>query len=142
MKTLSTSTNKTLRTIIASLTLSAAFFFGQTSFAQEVKFVDNAPVHTQTTDNFKVAIYPVTNAPSINVHMENPAREKITIMIKNNKDEVVYKKVVGREAIYYGKFDVSAVGSGTYTMVIQSPKLIYSNPFSIEASKQPIAKAF
>ena len=141
MKTLTTSMS-TLRKLIAGLTLSVAFFMAGTATAQEVKFVDNTAVHTQITDQFKIALYPFENAPSINVHIENPDREKVKVLIKNSQDEVVYQKTVGNSAVIYSKFDVSHMEKGTYTMVIESASQSYANAFSIGNHQQRIAKAF
>jgi PBP1b-binding outer membrane lipoprotein LpoB len=134
--------NNTLRNILAGLTLSAAIFFGGTASAQSVKFVDNAPIHTQTTDGFKVAVYPVVNSMFMKVHVENPSREKVTVLVKNSKGEIVYRKAVGNNPIFTGKFDVSQVEDGTYTMVIQSAKQSYANPFYVDTNQDRIAKAF
>ncbi len=131
MKTIPTSMN-TLRKLIAGLSLSAVFFLtGTAANAQEVKFVDNAAIHTQVTDEFKIALYPVENAPSINVHVENPSREKVKVLIKNSQGEIVYQKTVGNGPIIYSKFDVSHMDKGVYTMVIESASQSYGNVFSI-----------
>lgn len=143
MKTLITSTNKnSFRNIIAGLTLSAAFFFGGAASAQTtVQFVDKAPIHTQTTNAFKVAVFPVANSLLMKVHFENPNKEKVTLLIKNSKDEVVYRKAVGNDPIFNGKFDLSKIANGTYIMVIQSSNQTYSNSFAIETHQERIAKA-
>ena len=142
MKTLTTSANKnTSRNLIAGLILGAALFFGNGASAQTVKFVDNAPIHTQTTDSFKVAVYPVANSFVMRVHVENPTREKVTVLVKNSKEEVIYTKKVGNNPVFNGKFDVSQMEEGTYTIVVQSAKQTYANPFTVEAQQDRIARA-
>ncbi len=131
----------TLRKLFAGFFLSAAFFMAGTAAAQEVKFVDNAPIHTQITDDLKIALYPVENAQTINVHVENPERERVKVIIKNSHNEIVYQKTVGNGSIIYSKFDLSQLDKGTYTMVIESASQRYANTFAIE-NQQRIAKAF
>lgn len=142
MKTTTTSAHtKTIRNMIAGLTLAATFFCTATASAQGVKFVDEAPIHSQTTDKFKVAVFPVANSLLLKVIFENPHKEMVTVLIKDSKDEVVYKKKVGRNTVFLGKFDVSHIADGTYMMVIQSAKQSYSNPFSIATQQERMARA-
>jgi hypothetical protein len=141
MKTSTASARHTLRNLLAGLTLSAAIFFGGAACAQSVQFTDNAPLHTQTTDGFKVAVFPVANSLLMKVVFENPNKERVTVLIRNSKGEVVYKKLVGRNPVFHGKFDVSKIENGTYTMVIQSTTQSYSNPFSVATYQERIARA-
>lgn len=142
MKTTISSANKnTFRNIITGLTLSAALFFGQVASAQTVSVEENAPIQTQMTDGFKVAIHPVINSLFMKVHFVNPNKELVTVLIKNSKDEVVYRKNVGRNTVFHGKFDVSNIADGTYTMVVQSTKHSHSNAFAVETLQERIALA-
>ncbi|QHT71087.1 hypothetical protein GXP67_32760 [Rhodocytophaga rosea] len=139
MKTLFIST-PVMRNLVAAFALAFTLFAGNAS-AQSVQFADNAAIHTQTSDQFKVAVFPVQNSLTMKVLFENPAQEKVTVMIKNSDHEVVYKKEVGKVAIFNGKFDVSKMTDGTYTMVIESKHQSYSNAFSVETYQERIARA-
>lgn len=142
MKTQFTSTRtNTFRNLIAGLSLVAALFISEAASAQTVQFADQASVHTQVTDNFKVALFPVANSSLIKVLFENPNQEKVTVLIKDNQDKVVYRKEVGNGAIFRGKFDVSHIAEGNYTMVIESKSQSYSNPFLIGTQQDRIARA-
>jgi hypothetical protein len=140
MKTTFTSTS-VKRNLLAVLSLALFLFLAGSVSAQSVQFTDQAAIHTQTTDQFKVAVFPVQNSLLMKVLFENPAQEKITVLIKNSQNEVVYKKAVGNAAIFNGKFDVSKMSDGTYTMVIESKHQSYSNPFSVETYQERIARA-
>ena len=140
MKTLPTSMT-TLRNLLAGFFVSGAFFMTGTAAAQDVKFVDNAPIHTQITEDLKIALYPVENEQMINVHVENPEHKKVRILITNSQNELVYQKTVGNGSIIYSKFNLSQLEKGVYTMVIESATQRYANSFAIE-NRQHMAKAF
>lgn len=137
MKTTFTSA---LRTLAAAFALSFTLFAGSAS-AQSVQFTDQAAIHTQTSDQFKVAVFPVEKSLLMKVLFENPAQEQVTILIKDSKNDIVYRKAVGNGAIFNGKFDLSHMSDGTYTMVIESKRQSYSNPFSVETHQERIARA-
>ncbi len=142
MKTQFTSTrNNTFRNLIAGLSLAAALFISEAASAQTVQFTDQEALHTQVTDNFKVTVFPVNNSLLMKVLFENPDRQMISVSIKDSKGNTVYKKQIGRTALYNGKFDVSQIGDGNYTMVIESRKQSYSNSFLIETQQERIARA-
>jgi hypothetical protein len=140
MKTLFTSTN-TLRKFIACFSLVTALLITSAASAQTVQFTDQAPLHRQLTDGLKVAVFPVAHSLLMKVNFENPDKEKITILIKNKQGEVVYHKHVGRTALYNGKFDVSQIGDGNYTLIIESKKQSYANTFIIETHQERLARA-
>jgi hypothetical protein len=148
MKTLSTSAQKnTVSKLIAGLTLSIALLVGgtasaQTSTDQTLSFADNAPLHTQTTDKLKVVVFPVANSQIMKVALENPNKAKVTVLIRDSKDQLVYSKKVGTKAVFLGTFDVSHLEDGNYTIVIESANQSYSNPFSLQTQQERIAKAF
>ncbi len=142
MKTLSTTTRtNTLRNFIASLSLVAALVLSGTTSAQTVQFTDQEPLHSQLTEELKIAVFPIQNSLLMKVIFENPTKENITMLIKNKQGEVVYKKQIGRAPLYNGTFDVSQIGDGDYSLVIESKKQSYANPFFIETHQERIARA-
>ncbi|QHT65961.1 hypothetical protein GXP67_04390 [Rhodocytophaga rosea] len=143
MKTLSTTytASNRMRTIIAGLSLAIAVFGAGSASAQNVKLTDNSMLHIHTNDAFKVAVFPVENSSLMKVLFENPTQSKVTMLIKNSKNEVVYTKAIGNGSKFNGKFDVSQMGDGIYTMVIQSSSESYTNTFAVETREERIAKA-
>ena len=140
MKTTFNSTSS-FRNLAAAFSLAFVLFLVGNVSAQSVQFADNAAIHTQTTDGFKVAVFPVENSLLMKVLFENPAKEKVTILIKNSSNDIVYKKEIGKAAIFNGKFDVSKMSDGTYTMVIESKNQSYSNAFAVQTYQERIARA-
>jgi hypothetical protein len=148
MKTLSISAQKnTISKLIAGLTLSIVLLVAgtasaQTNTDQTLSFADKAPLHTQTSDKFKVAVFPVAYSQIMKVVLENSYKNKVTVLIKDSKDQIVYSKKVGTKAVYLGTFDVSHLEDGNYTFVIESANQSYSNPFSLQTQQERIAKAY
>ncbi|MDO1451977.1 hypothetical protein Q0590_37255 [Rhodocytophaga aerolata] len=148
MKTLSTIAQKNnLTKLIAGLTLSIGLLVtgtasAQTTPQQKVSFADNQAFHTQTSDDFKVAVFPMANSLTMKVVLENPNKEKVTVLIKNAENEVVYRKMVGKDPIIHGKFDVSGLVNGSYTMIIESVHQSHSSPFSVKTHQERLAKAY
>jgi hypothetical protein len=148
MKTLSTIAQKNnIRNLLAGLTLSIGLLVAGTASAQTtpqqtVSFADNQAFHSQTSDDFKVAVFPMANSLTMKVVLENPNKDKVTVLIKNSEDEVVYRKIVGNNPVIHGKFDVSGLDNGTYTMVIESAHQSYASPFSVQTHQERIAKAY
>ena len=137
---------KTIRTLLAGFSfmiilLVSGSAFAQTTQPKTLSFEDNKAYHSQTTDALKVAVFPMANSLSMKVVFENPAKENITVLIKNSEDQVVYQKTVGRTKKYIGTFDLTQIGNGTYTMEIKSANQRYSNPFSVETQTDRIARA-
>jgi hypothetical protein len=143
MTTLSTNhtSSNRMRTIIAGFSLAIAFFVAGNASAQSVKLTDNSMLHIHTNDAFKVAVFPVENSSLMKVLFENPKQSNVTMVIKNSNNEVVYKKAIGNGSKFNGKFDVSQIGDGIYTMVIKSSTESYTNTFAVETREERIAKA-
>jgi hypothetical protein len=140
MKTLFTSTS-VMRNLVATLFVAVVILFAGNASAQSIQFTDQAALHTQTTDQFKVAVFPVESSLVMKVLFENPAKETVTVLIKNSQDEIVYTKTVRGTAKFNGKFDISRIGEGNYSLVIESASQSYSNPFFIGTSQERIARA-
>jgi hypothetical protein len=148
MKNLSTSAQRnSFCKLIAGLTLSIGLFVAgtasaQTSSEQTLSFADHAPLHTQTSDKFKVVVFPVAYSQSMKVVLENPSKDKVSVLIKDSNDKIVYRKMVGTKAVFIGTFDVSNLTDGDYTMVIESDSQSYSNSFSLQLQQERIAKVY
>jgi hypothetical protein len=142
MKTMISSANKNrFRNAIACFAVAATLFTAQAASAQTVSVTEDVPAAQQTGNTFKAAIYPVYNSLFMKVHVENPARETVTITIQNSNNSIVYKKIVGKDAIFHGKFDVSHMANGEYTMTVQSVHHKYSNNFTIQTHQERTATA-
>ncbi len=142
MKTLFSSiNNKGFRTAIACFSLSAALLFGHTASAQSISAVDKITSASQEIDRFQAAISPIENTLLMKVQILNPDRKNVTVSIFDNNNQLVYKKKMGRIPQFYGKFDISNIADGEYTMTVQTSKKIVTNSFNIQTKQERIASA-
>ena len=75
----------------------------------------------------------------LKVNFENPAREKITLSIRDARGQVVYTMPLGQEAVYNGKLDLSGLHDGNYTVSLQSKSSRYEKPFQIQTQTARMA---
>ena len=143
MKTLLNSIhNKGFRTAMACLSLSAALFFGQAASAQSVSAVNKITSAPYEIDRFQASVTPIENTLFMKVQIVNPDRKSVTVSIMDSENKLVYKKKMGRTPDFYGKFDISSIPDGKYTMIVQTPKKAISNSFHIQTKQERIASAF
>jgi hypothetical protein len=55
------------------------------------------------------AVAYATSSLKLKVNFENPAREKVTLLIFNEAGQVVYSTPLGQQEIYNGKLDLSSL---------------------------------
>ncbi len=68
----------------------------------------------------------------LKVNFENPAREKVTLSIRDARGQVVYTMPLGQDAVYNGKLDLSGLLDGNYTVSLQSKSSRYEKSFEIQ----------
>ena len=142
MKTLFSSiNNKGFRTAIACFSLSAALLFGHATAAQSVSAADRITSASHEIDRFQASIDPIENTLLMKVQILNPDRKNVTVSIFDTNNQLVYKKKMGRTPEFYGKFDISNMPDGEYTMTVQTPKKVVTNAFHIQTKKERIASA-
>lgn len=141
MKTLFSSIKNTFRTAIACFSLSAALFFGPTASAQSIAAADKITSAPYKIDRFQAAISPIENTLQMRVHIINPDRKNVTVSIVDSDNQLVYKKRMGRTAKFYGKFDISHMPDGKYTMTVHTPEKEIANAFNIQTKQERIASA-
>jgi hypothetical protein len=73
------------------------------------------------------------------VNFENPAREKVVLTVRNSYGTPVFSNTIGRNEIYNGKLDISALPDGEYTLVLQSASSKYEQSFSIQTETARLA---
>ena len=85
------------------------------------------------------AVAYATSSLKLKVNFENPAREKVTLLIFNEAGQVVYSTPLGQQEIYNGKLDLSSLADGKYTVSLQSKSSRYEKPFQIQTQTARIA---
>ncbi len=85
------------------------------------------------------AVAYATSSLKLKVNFENPAREKVTLSIRNEAGQVVYTTALGQQEIYNGKLDLSGLADGKYTVSLQSKSSRYEKPFQIQTQTARMA---
>jgi hypothetical protein len=102
-----------MKTIIKTLFVAVALV--ATSFAN-VKA--NNPSKTKS---FEVGIYQSVNTLKLNLMVEKQVGNKLNVVIKNDKGEVLYTETIAKnDAKYHGKYDFSQLGDGHYSVEIST----------------------
>jgi flagellar hook assembly protein FlgD len=129
------------RKALASVAFVAAVLVAPAISAQSITAQGNVSSITKSADQFQAFVHPVENAVSMKVHFVNPAKENVTISIYNGDKKVVYEKVVGKDAIFHGKFDLSGLADGEYTVKVSNRKETYTRTLSIQTQQERFASA-
>ena len=125
---------KTLHTIVNRCTGVGGIFFGifllttPTLFAQTFRgrdYLAESPV------NFQAFVYPAQHTPVINIRIENWSTHAVRIQIKNEAQQTVYDDYVSKQK-FAGRFNVSALPYGTYTVELANRTARYKQVFRIE----------
>ena len=107
--------------LLMAPTLSAQTFTGRDYLAE-------SPV------NFQAFVYPAQRKPVINIRVENMSAHAVRIQIKNEAQQTVYDDYVSKQK-FAGRFDVSALPYGTYTVELTNHTTRYRQAFRIESLK-------
>jgi flagellar hook assembly protein FlgD len=83
------------------------------------------------TTEMKAVAY-ATSSLKLKVNFENPARERVTLSIRDEAGQVVYTMLLGQQEIYNGKLDLSGLADGKYTVSVQTKSSRYEKPFQIQ----------
>lgn len=125
---------KTLHTLVKRCTGVGGSFFGifllmaPTLFAQTFTgrdYLAESPV------NFQAFVYPAQQKPVINIRVENRSTHAVRIQIKNEAQQTIYDDYVSKQK-FAGRFDVSALPYGTYTVELVNHTARYRHTFRIE----------
>ncbi len=148
MKTLVSRICKNVRSGASLLGVTALFFSGQAVFAQNAasshlahysKQVATTATTTPAPGGFRATVFPAGNPMKVKLCFENPALEKVVLMVKNDAGHVVYSNSLGHSRKYVGLIDMSALGDGDYTVLLQSKSGRYTQPFQLRTQTSRLA---
>jgi YbbR domain-containing protein len=119
----------------------AAILIAPTISAQTITASGNTPMVTKSNNKFEAIIYPVEHSTHMKINFVNPQEEKVIITIYNKSNTAVYQKIVGSEAAYRGKFDLSMLADGNYTVKVKGQKTCFTRKISIKTEQERVASA-
>lgn len=121
-------TNSTLwkpvgRMLFASFALTAPSLSAQTFAGRD--YLAESPVGVQAF------IYPDARKTALKIRLENRTSDVVRVRIVNADRKTVYDDYVTKPT-YYGRFDVSALPYGMYTVELNALTVRYTQDFRIE----------
>jgi hypothetical protein len=117
----------------------AAVLIAPAVSAQTITARDNVPSVAGSAGGFQAFVHPVENSVKMKVHFVNPQRNYVTIYVYNEDGDLAYKKLVGKEAVYHGTFDMSKLPDGEYSIKVSSRKGIYTQSLTLETQQKRFA---
>ena len=122
-------TNPALRSItvsvlFGSLALTSPSLYAQTFAGRD--YLAESPV------NLRAFIYPDARKEAIKIRLENRSSEGVRIQIVNEAQKMVYDDYVANPT-YYGRFNISALPYGAYTVVVSNRSARHTQGFRIES---------
>jgi hypothetical protein len=69
--------------------------------------------------DFRALSYLRADSRSLMVHLENPRREKVTVLVLNHHGDVVYRQSLGQPEAFAAKFNLTGLPNGEYTFLVK-----------------------
>jgi subtilase family serine protease len=119
----------------------AALFVTPALSAQSITAEGNTPSITKSAGQFQAFAHPVENAASVKVHFVNPNEDQVTVTIHDQDRQLAFKKIIGRDAVYHGTFNLSKLTDGEYNITVSNRKGTYTRTFVLETQQKRFALA-
>jgi hypothetical protein len=88
---------------------------------------------TASKRTFDVGMYRVINSMKVNVLIEKQQGKALDITLKNDRNEVIYSEVVGKQTNKFSKkFDLTGLSDGKYRFEISNGKEVISKEVNLE----------
>ncbi len=138
--TLKSLTNPVLRRMflpgLALLLLAGPYARSQNGVALAVS---NLPAPT-AAPAFQAVIVPLLEPLKLKVVFFNPAKEPLTLLIKNQQQEVIYRKFIGRVASFHTDFYLANVADGDYQVELAGNSVRYTKSVQIRTKVARLAQ--
>jgi hypothetical protein len=89
---------------------------------------------------FGAAIFPLIDPLKLKVLVRNPRREPLSLLIRNDQHEVIYRKELGRPEKLNTDFYLSDIADGEYTMEVKARSAHYAKPIRIGTNVARVAQ--
>ena len=111
------------RVLLAGFALTSPSLYAQTFSGRD--YLDESPV------SIRAFVYPDTRKEAIRIRLENQGAKAVRIRILDENQKPVYDDYVTKQA-YYGRFDVSALPYGGYTVELSTQTARHRQGFRLE----------
>ncbi len=89
---------------------------------------------------FRALSYLKADFRSLVVHLDNPRQERVTVLVLNRQQEVVYRKSFGQPATFIGKFNLTGLPSGEYTFVVKGHRAAHTRTIQVETASERVLR--
>jgi hypothetical protein len=87
---------------------------------------------------FRALSYLKADARSLMVHLENPRREQVTVLVLNAHQEVVYRKAFGQPAAFAARFNLTGLPNGEYTFLVQGGRGCHTRTVLVQTHSERV----
>lgn len=88
---------------------------------------------TTSKRTFNVGMYRVINSMKVNVLIEKQDGKALDITLRNDRNEIIYSEVVGKQTNKFSKkFDLTGLSDGKYRFEISNGKEVISKEVNLE----------
>ncbi len=88
-------------------------------------------VNAPAAGEFRALSYLKADSRHLMVHLDNPRGEQVSVLLLDGDGNVVYRKYLGRPAVFVGKFNLTEVPYGEYTFVVQGARHSHVRSISV-----------
>ena len=111
------------RVLVAGFALVSPLLYAQTFTGRD--YLNESPV------SIRAFVYPDARKQAVKIRLENQGAKAVRIRILDENQKPVYDDYVTKQA-YYGRFDVSTLPYGTYTVELSTQTARHRQGFRLE----------
>ncbi len=93
---------------------------------------DLPPATAAAPGEFRALSYVKSDSQHLMVHLDNPRKEEVIVLVLNQHEQVMYRKSFGWPATFVGKFSLDALPNGNYTFVVKGGRDSYSKNIAVK----------
>jgi hypothetical protein len=90
---------------------------------------------------FQAAVFPSLDPLVLKVVFRNPAREPLTLLVKNVHQEVVYRQPLGEVERYNSRYSLAELPDGNYQLEIEGKSVRYAKSLRVGTQVTRLAQA-
>jgi hypothetical protein len=125
----------------AALAAFALFLSGPASPASPAAPGPGDPVAVAPAPGaFRALSYLKADARCLMVHLDNPRQERVTVVLVNQHQEVVYRKSLGQPAAFVGKFNLTDLPNGEYTFLVQGGRDSHARTVLVQTHSERVLR--
>ncbi len=87
---------------------------------------------------FRALSYLKADLRYLMVHFENPRQERVTMLVFNRSQEVVYRKSFGQPAAFAAKFNLTGLPNGEYTFLVQGGRNSHTRTVLVQTNSERV----